>query len=230
MQVPKSSMASKVLLDLGRYHLAALAQREEAKGLIAAFQPAHEALAMAKAAREQAEEAMVGPRVAARFAEAELERVIRQLSLAAHVADNNADSGPVYKALFPKGLDAELRPAGTTQVTVSQSLRARLDTQPTAAPMKASSLAELDKAIALLKQALEARTTAEGTLSLARAVEGGARARFVSAYDSNAGAIRQMFPRSRAMQDLHFDDFRTRPAAASEGEPPAQPSGPVTPA
>jgi hypothetical protein len=35
-------------------------------------------------------------------------------------------------------------------------------------------------------------------------VDRGARKRFVPAYDSNIGAIRQMFPRDRAQQDLHF--------------------------
>jgi hypothetical protein len=230
MQVPKSSMASSVLLDLGRYHLAALSQREEAKPLIATFQAAHDALAAAKTARHQAEEAIVGPRVVARFAEADLERVIRQVALAAHVADNNADSGPAYKAVFPKGLDAELRPRGAAQVTASRALRSRLDSQPAAAPVKASTLADLDRTIAALAQALEARATAERTLSLARATEDGARERFVSAYDSNAGAIRQMFPRSRATQDLHFDEFRARPAADDDEEQPTQPTGPVTPA
>ncbi len=45
-------------------------------------------------------------------------------------------------------------------------------------------------------------------MGLARAVEDGARETFVSSYDSNAGAIRQMFPRNRSRQDLYFDPFR----------------------
>ena len=50
-------------------------------------------------------------------------------------------------------------------------------------------------------------------VSEARATEFGARERFVSAYDSNIGAIRQLFPRDRAQQDLHFHEVATRGAA-----------------
>jgi hypothetical protein len=62
------------MLDMGSYHLAALAQ----------------------------------------VAENAMEKVIRQVSLLAHAADNNATSGPAFKALFLNGLDAELRPIGPT--------------------------------------------------------------------------------------------------------------------
>ncbi len=45
----------------------------------------------------------------------------------------------------------------------------------------------------------------------------GARERFVSANDSNIGAIRQLFPRDRAHQDLHFDEISTSHAANNGG-------------
>ena len=48
-----------------------------------------------------------------------MEKVIRQVSLLAHAADNNATSGPAFKALFPNGLDAELRPIGASQVAAA---------------------------------------------------------------------------------------------------------------
>lgn len=219
MQIPTSSMASTALLGLGRFHLAALAQSQELKGLAVAFQPTQDALASAKAAREQAEDALAAPRVTARFSEFALERVIRRLAFMAHTVDNNTDSGPAFRALFPDGLDAELRPRGNTQVVAASGLRARLDGQPAAAGLRAEGASLLDPAIAALAAALEARRMAERALGIARANEDGARETFVAAYDSNAGAIRQMFPRQRAHQDLHFDDFRERRVTVDEGDP-----------
>jgi hypothetical protein len=92
-------MASDVMLDLGRYHLAALAQREGTKALASAFQPAQNDLQTATTARVEAEMAMTtNPRVAVRFSKNALERAIRQVALLAHGADNNATGGPAFKA------------------------------------------------------------------------------------------------------------------------------------
>ena len=57
----------------------------------------------------------------------------------------------------------------------------------------------------------------ETKVSQARAIESGARERFVSAYDSNIGAIRQLFPRDRAQQDLHFDEVSSSHVPAGDG-------------
>lgn len=227
MQIPMASMSSTVLLGLGRFHLAALAQSPQTAGLATAFQPTQAALAAARAAREQAEEALATPRVAARFSEFELERTIREIALLAHSADNSASGGPAFRALFPNSLDAELRPRGPAQVTASSALRERLNAQPAAVTIKARALPALDAAITGLATALAARGAAERAFGIARAAEDGARETFVAAYDSNAGAIRQLFPRQRAHQDLHFDDFRERHVAADDGDGPGQiPSAP----
>ena len=70
------------------------------------------------------------------------------------------------------------------------------------------------------------RQAGDTKVSQARATESGARERFVSAYDSNIGAIRQLFPRDRAQQDLHFDEIATShaPADASGGDTPTPPT------
>jgi hypothetical protein len=53
-----------------------------------------------------------------------------------------------------------------------------------------------------------------------------ARERFVSAYDSNIGAIRQLFPRDRATQELHFDQIATSHPSNNRGggDTPTPPS------
>jgi hypothetical protein len=213
------------MLDLGSYHLAALAQSEGTKALASAFQPVQDALQAAATARVQAEKAMILPRVAVRFAENAMERVIRQVALLAHAADNNATTGPAFKALFPDGLEGELRPIGASQVLAAASLRERLDTQPAAAKVKAQAMDDFDKALAIFKAAIDARHAGDVKVSQARATESGARERFVSAYDSDIGAIRQLFPRDRAQQDLYFDDSASNhaPSSGTGGDTPTPP-------
>jgi len=218
MQIPLAKAASQLLLDLGNFHLAALDQGETTKALGNTFKSTVDALAAAKAAREQAEQGLIKPRVAARFAEYALECVLREVASLAHNADNRADGDLVFKAIFPNGLDAEVRPRGVTQLTVSTALRERLDSQPAAAAVKAQVMKDLDTKLSALGTAIEAKRGAERALVTARAAEDGARANFVSGYDSNAGAIRQMFPRNRVRQDLHFDQFRTEQGADNGGD------------
>jgi len=181
MRTLNTAMSSDRLLMSGANHLTALNQTEATKPLIGAFQPAHEALQTAVAARAQAEAAMGVPRITLRFTEKDLERVIREIALLAHTVDDNAITGPAFKALFPDGLDAEVRPLGLSQIAATTALRERLATQPAAAKVKAQAMEGLDQALARFKATLEGRQSAEGKLSQARAVESGAREAFVKA-------------------------------------------------
>jgi hypothetical protein len=108
----------------------------------------------ATTARVDAEKGMTDLRVAVRFSENALERAIRQVALLAHGADNNATGGPAFKALFPNGLDAELRPVGPSQVAAAVALRERLDTQPAAVKVKAQVMDDFDEALAVFKSAV----------------------------------------------------------------------------
>jgi len=123
-------------------------------------------------------------RVDVSFAEDAVERAIRQVALLAHGADNNATSGSAFKALFPNGLDAELRPIGASQIAAAVALRERLNTQAAAAKVKAQVMDDFDKSLAAFKSAIDARQAGDAKVSQARATELGARERFVSAYDS----------------------------------------------
>jgi hypothetical protein len=214
------------MLDLGRYHLAALARSESTKPLASVFQPVQSELQTAADARVQAENAMTDLRVGVSFAENAVERAIRQTSLLAHAVDNNATGGPAFKALFPDGLDPELRPIGESQVAAAVTLRERLDTQPAAAKVKVQVMDDFDKALSEFKSALEARDAGDTRVRQARATELAARERFASAYDSNIGAIRQLFPRERGQQNLYFDNIvpSHAPADDSGGEVPTPPT------
>jgi hypothetical protein len=91
--------------------------------------------------------------------------------------------------------------------------------------VKAQATENLDKALAAFRSALAARTAGETQVSQARAAEMGARERFVSAYDANMGAIRQLFPRERAQQNLYFDELgSSRASAEDDSTPPPAPA------
>jgi hypothetical protein len=233
MQNMRRSMSSGTMVRAGRNHLTALDRTPETKHLIDAFQPVQENLQISAAARVMAEDAMGAPRVVVRFVERDLEKVIREIAFMAHAADNNATSGPAFKALFPDGLDGVVRPLGAAQVAAAQALRQRLDSQPAAATIKAQVMEKLDKAIAAFKASVDARQAADTRVSETRAVELGARERFIKAYDSNIGAIRQIFPRDRDQQDLYFDEVSTSHASSDatgddEGDAPTVPTAPNT--
>jgi hypothetical protein len=224
MQTVAVTMSSRSLLKVGKFHLASVGRGPETQGLGAAFKPAHDALVAARAARELAEDALIEPRANARFAEAALEAVLRDVAAEAHSQDRKSSGELAFKAIFPNGLDAEVRPRGPGQLTVATALRSRLESQPAAAAVKAAKLKDLDAAMATLGSALETRRMAQQALGLARANEDGARETFVSSYDSNAGAIRQIFPRNRARQDLYFDQIRAEQAADDDQQETAGPS------
>ncbi len=139
------------------------------------------------------------------------------MALLAHATDNSATGGPAFKALFPNGLDGELRPIGPSQVASAVALRERLDTQPAAAKVKAQVMDDFDKALALFKSAIDNRQAGDTKVSQARATESGARERFVSAYDSDIGAIRQIFPRDRAQQDRNKGEIAPNHASDNGG-------------
>lgn len=221
MRSVKTTMASETLLALGRYHLAALARAEQAQPLADGFRAAQDQLKIAATSRAQAEEDMTEVRVGARFAEDAMETVIRLMGLQAHSLDHNNATGPAYKALFPDGMEAVLRPIGASQVEAAEALRTRLDSQPAAAKVKAQMMDDFDKALAELRTALAKRADGETRVRLARAAEMGARESFASAYDSNIGALRQMFPRNPTRQNLYFDEVgppREPTEAAGERE------------
>jgi len=221
MQIPAPKVASGQLIVLGTSHLAALAQIAETAALAPPFKVHQDALVLAKRAREDAELALVSPRVAARFAEYALEEVIRGIAGRAHALDGNMVSGSVFNGVCPNGLEPEVSPRGVAQKESALRLQNRLDTQPAAAKLRPEFSDKLKAATADLAAKLDARKAAGEALGRTIAGDLGARESWVAAYDANAGSIRTLFPRNRRKQDLFFDDFRTSADAADdEGTPP----------
>ena len=225
MRIPSPKTASDRLLVIGAYHITALGTTPELTGgLVPGFQLTQDELRVAMRAREDVEYAAVVPRVLARFAEYALEQTLRQLGLAAHALDNNMHTGAAFKAVFPSGTDAAIRPRGAAQVAAALEVAKLLATRPAAEPLRAEYAAKLDAGIGALKGRIEDRKTSAVAVGAAQAVEMGLRETWVATYDSHAGAIRELFPKQTARQDLYFDVIDSgRPAATDDGEAPQPP-------
>lgn len=223
MQIPSPDFASDRLFPLGDYHIAALGETAETRGLAPPFQATQDALLATVRNREGADRALTGPRVAVRFSEYAVEVVLRSVANAAHETDNNQTTGAAFKAVFPDGLDAETSPRGAAQLKAARDVRTRIAKQPAAAPFRDAMLARLDAAIADFDTKLQNRGTAGRALGEAQAAEAGARETWVRHYDANAGAIRNLFPRQRNRQDLYFDEIAGR--GAREPSEPVEGAG-----
>ena len=115
-------------------------------------------------------------------------------------------------------MNAETRPRTTKQVEAAQRVLNRLHTASLAEPLRAGHEETLIRSTNALVAALDARKAAYQNLGAAIAAELSSRDDFVRAYDANAGAIRQRFPKDKETQDLYFDAVSSRKAEDAEEE------------
>lgn len=174
----------------------------------------------ARVTREAAEDALIGPRVAVRFAEWALEEVIRRIAADAHAADGNLRRGPAFDRLFPDGVSPVITPRSVAQVVSATLLKVRLDATAAGSPGRDRG-ESLSAAIAKLQGAIEARKGAGQAVAVARAVEDAAREDWLAHYSKDAGAVRVLFPTDRDRQDLYFDELDTSRSGGSD-EPPGE--------
>lgn len=225
MRIPTPAMSSERLLLLANYHLAALTHTAQLSDLHAAIAPHVTELETHFGLRVSAERVLLPIRVALRFHERNVERQLRVLAAGATALDGKR-GGPVHGALFPDGVEAETRPKAQAQLDAARRVLNRLNTSSLAEGLRAAHAGPLAESAAVLESTLAARKTAAEALGMAMAAEFSSRDDLVRAYDSNAGAIRQRFPRDKDTQELYFDTFVTRRSAGDDEEEAAD--GPVT--
>ena len=217
METPSSNLAAERLVPLGVFHLSALSQTPELTDLHDTFAPVLAELEAAANNRLSMLKALIPVRVTVRFAERGVERSLRGLNAGAVALDGKA-GGPIQAVLFPNGLNAETRPRTAKQVEAAQRVLNRLHTASLAEPLRAAHEEALIRSTNALVTALDARKAAYQNLGAAIAAELSSRDDFVRAYDANAGAIRQRFPKDKETQDLYFDAVSSRKAEDAEEE------------
>jgi hypothetical protein len=139
---------------------------------------------------------------------------------------------PVVASVFPEGSAAITRLVGTSQVEAMIALEGRLAA---AAPLWADAVAEQQDIAAFRKDyatAVGTRTAAGQDAAAARATRDVAKQTFLAVYAEVEGRVIAAFPLDATMQELFFDDLRTRSSAAqadsSDDPAPADPAKPAT--
>ena len=216
MQVPTPHMSSERLLLLAHYHLAALSHTPSLSDLGAGMVPHVEELETHLGLRVSAERVLLPIRVAVRFHERDVERHLRVLAAGAYALDGKR-GGPVHGALFPDGMEAETRPKAQGQLDAARRVLNRLNTSSLAEGLR-TQVGPLAESASVLETTLASRKAAAAAMGMAMAAEFSSRDDLVRAYDSNAGAVRQRFPKDRETQDLYFDTFSTRRSAGGDEE------------
>jgi hypothetical protein len=204
MAKPLAAMTLDELVLLGHYHVAALGQTEETKGMIADFTKVLEGLQAAAETLRLADHQRPRVVIPVNFAERDANDVLRRVAGLAR-GPQDLDT-PLYEALFPMGVLAPLLDDGETLVDDLFVLRERLVHLDSAKDVKPLVIAEVETALAKLAEALAALVHAENAETRAHEQAEKARSKFLAAYERNAITIAKLFPDETRTQDAFFDE------------------------
>ena len=154
----------------------------------------------------------IAPRVAVMLIDMRADSVVRSAKRGADDAGKD-----VALAVFPDGVSPIIRPIGQSEVNALLALEGRLHAAIPRWPEAATWQERIATVRARYETALSNRASALNEAASKRAVRNAARESFLDTYASAAAQIKALFPRDKTMQDIFFDEVRTRGAEA-EGE------------
>jgi len=217
-------------LDLATYSIRMLSKFPDnvvLAGLGASLKVEQDDLGARQAAYEQAVREIIAARVDVSFENFSSDRRVRQTHRKAELADGK-QGGKISSALFPDGSNVITRLQGDSQIQAMQDLEGRLEANKSlwneAASEKADIAAHRDRYAKALKSRHDAGQKARDL----RALRDAAKDRFVTKYLQAQSQVEVEFPRDKLMQELFFDDVRSKSSleeADEGGETPA----PTTP-
>ena len=241
MQNYRTSAGTDTRLDYGMELVAGLQLFPETEGLAPDFEQLNTELEQAHTARRALRAPMVKARVALRFANFTTDQAIRLCGKSAEIADG-ARRGPVFNALFPKGVGPVVTPTGARQVKPTEELIDRMaaSKHPAVVPFAAEWKPKLELALAKLTDAVAAHKAARETHDNAFRAEVALRDEHRRYVDRLMGETRAVFAGDRGRQDLVFPVIDEGGSAGGEEEGipvetgeavgPAMPVKPVLPA
>lgn len=174
---------------------------------------AHE-LAEAQAVYEQAVRAILPTRVDVKYENHVSDRRIRLTQQKAEMADGKR-GGRIAGAVFPDGSAPVTRLVGASQVKAMSDLEGRLDAAKALWPEAAGEMEAIQVHRERYDNALTGRENAGQHARNMRALRNAAKDKFIHKYVEIMSRVEAEFPRDRAMQDLFFDEVRTRSALAT---------------
>ena len=145
----------------------------------------------------------IGPRVAVTLVDLRADSVARSAKRSADEAGKD-----VSAMVFPEGVTPIVKPVGQSEVGELIKLEARV----LAAASRWSEAAAIHERIVQVRTRYEAaltqRTTALNAAASKRALRDAAKEDFLDNFAKVASAIKGLYPRDKALQDIFFEDVR----------------------
>jgi len=181
-------------------------------------------LAASQSAYEASVRAIIPARVDVKFENLMSDRRIRLSQQRAEIADGKKD-GKIASAVFPEGSRNITRLQGDSQIQAMADLEGRLEANQSmwsdAAAEKTDLAAHRDR----YETAIKARHTAGQKARDLRAARDAAKERFVTKYTQIQSRVEAEFPRDKALQDLFFDEVRSKSALEEADAADEEPEG-----
>ncbi len=212
MQTPTQKTKVSKCVDLGTYASQMMAKFPQTAELVMLSQKLGDATQKLKAAQDAyllGVGAILPTRVEVTFQNFVSDNRVRQTLRKAELFDGRAN-GPASSMVFPNGVTPIIKPVGATQVKEMRDMEGRLEAAGAIWPEALSEKAEIGTFRDNYEKALEARRAAGQTASDLRAVRNAVKEDFLMVYVTSANRVKALFPRDRVMQDLFFDEVRSR--------------------
>ena len=168
-------------------------------------------LSTSQAAYRTAVLACIGPRVEVRMVDTMADDVVRGAKRSADGAGKD-----IAAMVFPDGITPIVKPVGQSEVTALIALEGRIEAAPPRWSDAEVQLGRVRSARIAYESALRERTTAMSHAASRRALRDTAKETFLDIYASSTAAIRALFPRDKALQDLFFEETRAASGNADD--------------
>jgi len=175
-------------------------------------------LAAAQDAYEVAVQAILPARVDVKYENYVSDRRIRLCQQKAEMADGRR-GGKIASLVYPEGSATIIRLVGASQVQAMRDLEGRLAAAESVWTESTGEKSDIEKHRVSYQAALDTRQAAGQKARDLRAARDAAKEQFLTTYAEVMSRVEAEFPRDKVMQELFFDEVRTKSAleAADEG-------------
>lgn len=170
-------------------------------------------LATAQQQYEAAVEEILPARVDVKYENHASDRRVRLTQQKVEIADGKK-GGRIAGLVFPNGSTSITRLQGESQINAMKDLEGLLESATTLWPDAAAEKAEIAQHREAYEAALKHRTDVGQNVRNKRALRNAAKEEFITKYAAIASRVEAEYPRDSAMQDLFFDEVRTKSALA----------------
>lgn len=181
--------------------------------LAAEMTEAQTSLATSQQEYEAAVREILPARVDVKYENHVSDRRIRLTQQKCEIADGKK-GGRIHALVFPDGSTPITRLLGDSQIKAMSDLEGRLESAITLWPEAASEKADIRQHHEAYEAALKHRNDVGQNVRNKRALRNAAKEAFITKYAEIASRVAAEFPRDSVMQDLFFDEVRTKSALA----------------